>query len=564
MARNLLMPYASTKDLPTATRGLPEHAKEVFRAAFNAAHQQSPNDEAKAFRIAWAAAKKVRKKQQDDPGVEEGTPMRHLLEQLRRLVQSVRVATPDLDQAKLAEAETLLKQEPADDTGLETLCRSLEQAMGGYMYRPGAHFEGSLEERLEVLCSAIREQGIVGRYGFIVTVFPDYLIACDPGDDYGCYCDADESPTYWKLPYTLADDNTNVQFGERVEVELQMVAVEVGDAGAEAEQSALSLADLFQATVTKKDGDHSFGAGAYLIVPDKTEPSTWKVRVEETPGKVTVQQLGAAHAALTKGFRGNKVSAASGDVSKAMTRLKGLYKKLGAAMPGGGDQQEAVDDQPDWLIQGQDPPGGSQVLQQAQSCLLQAIQTDDATGVMTVRGVATTGDVLNAMKQVYPWQVWQDNEPRLQRLLQQGKLVGEAMHPEDGRASLDRTCMKFTKIWLDQDDKQIKFEADLIPTEPHGKNLQLLIQNGVSVDISSRGKGEFAPGNWHGTPAMIVQRGFRCDGFDCVISGASPGSTITDWSLQSDASSEDTEEEPEMKDAGKDSSLHGTDGCKAG
>jgi hypothetical protein len=30
---------------------------------------------------------------------------------------------------------------------------------------------------------------------------------------------------------------------------------------------------------------------------------------------------------------------------------------------------------------------------------------------MTVRGVATTGDVLNAMKQVYPWQIWQDNEP---------------------------------------------------------------------------------------------------------------------------------------------------------
>lgn len=456
------MPYASTKDLPATTKSLPKHAKEVFRAAFNAAHKQNPKDEKKAFRIAWAAAKKARRdKSQDDSGVEEGTPMQKLLTHLRGLVGTVRAATPDLDQAKILTAEQLLTQEPADEQGLENLSRTLEQGMA-YMYRPSAHFEGSLEERIEVLCHQVREQGIVGRFGMVCTVFPAYLICGDPGEDYDYCCGAEEM-TYWKVPYTVADDNTSVTFGEKVEVELQMIAVEVG---VEAEQSAVDLATLFQDKATPVE---------------KTEP-------------------------------------------------------------------EAKDVQPDWLIQGQDPPGGSQLMMQSQSCLLQAIETDEKTGVMKVRGVATTGDVLNAMKEVYPWQVWQDNEPRLQRLLTQGKLVGEAMHPAQGRVSLDRTCMKFTKLWLDQDDKQVKFEADLIPTEPHGKNLQLLIQNGVSVDISSRGKGEFAPGNWHGTPAMIVQRGFRCDGFDCVISGASPGSTITDWSLQSDASSEDTEEEPEMKE----------------
>src|SRR6185295_13822747 len=99
-----------------------------------------------------------------------------------------------------------------------------------------------------------------------------------------------------------------------------------------------------------------------------------------------------------------------------------------------------------------------------------------------------------------------------------------------------------------QETKQVMFEAEVIPTEPHGKNLQMLIQSGVSVDISSRGAGQFATGKWEGTQAQIVQRGFRCDAFDAVISGASPGSTILDWQLQSDASSEDTEEDEMTKE----------------
>jgi hypothetical protein len=387
--------------------------------------------------------------------------MQKLLKNLRGLVQSVRAATPDLDpagQGAIAAFELLLESEIKDEAGLETLTRTLEQAMG-YMSRPSAHFEGSLEERIEVLCKEIRAQGIAGRFGFVCTVFPDYLICGNPGDDYGYCCDAD-GISYWKVPYTVSDDNVTVTFGTKTEVELQMVAVEVGDAAAG--QTALDRTNLFQ---------------------EKPAPVT-----EPAPA---------------------------------------------AAIPA----------EPDWLVQGLEPPGGPEVLMQSQPCILQSLGVDEATGVMTVRGVATTGDALNAIKQVYPWQIWQDNEPRLQRLVQQGRLVGESMHPADGRASLDRTTMKYTKIWLEQETKQVMFEAEVIPTEPHGKNLQILIQSGVSVDISSRGAGQFAPQKWQGTTAQVVQRGFRCDAFDAVISGASPGSTITDWQLQSAAPSEDTEED---------------------
>jgi len=56
------MPYAAIEDLPPAIRNhLPEHAQEIFRAAFNSAysaHAGDPRQEEAAHRIAWAAVKR--------------------------------------------------------------------------------------------------------------------------------------------------------------------------------------------------------------------------------------------------------------------------------------------------------------------------------------------------------------------------------------------------------------------------------------------------------------------------------------------------------------------------
>ena len=58
----MLVPYSTNFDLPASVRGhLPEHAQDIFRAAFNSAYEEHTNDprqEEAAFRIAWAAVKK--------------------------------------------------------------------------------------------------------------------------------------------------------------------------------------------------------------------------------------------------------------------------------------------------------------------------------------------------------------------------------------------------------------------------------------------------------------------------------------------------------------------------
>ena len=55
------MPYAGIEDLPPSVRSrLPEHAQEIYRAAFNNAYEAHAGDahqEEIARRIAWSAVK---------------------------------------------------------------------------------------------------------------------------------------------------------------------------------------------------------------------------------------------------------------------------------------------------------------------------------------------------------------------------------------------------------------------------------------------------------------------------------------------------------------------------
>ena len=56
------MPYSTNDDLPASVRDhLPDHAQDIFRAAFNRAYvdrESDPRQEEAAFRIAWAAVKR--------------------------------------------------------------------------------------------------------------------------------------------------------------------------------------------------------------------------------------------------------------------------------------------------------------------------------------------------------------------------------------------------------------------------------------------------------------------------------------------------------------------------
>ncbi len=57
------MPYQSNSDLPESVRShLPDHAQDIYRAAFNNAfanYEDDPRQEEIAHRVAWAAVKRL-------------------------------------------------------------------------------------------------------------------------------------------------------------------------------------------------------------------------------------------------------------------------------------------------------------------------------------------------------------------------------------------------------------------------------------------------------------------------------------------------------------------------
>src|SRR5258708_4260529 len=81
--------------------------------------------------------------------------------------------------------------------------------------------------------------------------------------------------------------------------------------------------------VTKTEGGKEFPAAAYAYVPDVNSPSTWKLRLWETPdSKATAAQVGRAVAALGKGFRGQKVSIPSAARASVVAKVRAAWDSV--------------------------------------------------------------------------------------------------------------------------------------------------------------------------------------------------------------------------------------------
>lgn len=179
------------------------------------------------------------------------------------------------------------------------------------------------------------------------------------------------------MPYSGPADRTLPASVARMPRRVRAIWVEVFNANYDAADEGIAFRAAFAAArraleankmaereqaakaMTQTDGGHAYGASAFLFVPDPEKPSTWKLRIEELPGKVTVAQLGRAAAALSgKGFMGNPVQGLSDAERKsAAKRLIALYH----------GQDVADADIPEYLfgIAGEKPKAKEATLQDA-------------------------------------------------------------------------------------------------------------------------------------------------------------------------------------------------------
>lgn len=104
--------------------------------------------------------------------------------------------------------------------------------------------------------------------------------------------------------------------------------LEAGDVIAASEPVEIALSEI-TAAETKSEGEAGrFPAEAYAYVPDPELPSTWKLRLWRTPdGGPDAGIVGAAIAALGKGFRGQRVDIPAADLPAVKAKVRAAWRK---------------------------------------------------------------------------------------------------------------------------------------------------------------------------------------------------------------------------------------------
>jgi len=165
------------------------------------------------------------------------------------------------------------------------------------------------------------------------------------------------------------------------------------------------------------------------------------------------------------------------------------------------------------------------------SISLAEAQTDN--GGRRIKAIGITADVVNANGRRYPRRVLAAAVAKLNSHLSesngQGRYIatGEAEHPSDkgSRPSVTETIVRWDAASLDSTGK-VLLEGAIIPTAK-GKDIQAILEAGISIGVSMRGYGAFT---------AITEGGERVDevteltirGFDLVAQPSDPNGAITE------------------------------------
>jgi len=104
-----------------------------------------------------------------------------------------------------------------------------------------------------------------------------------------------------------------------------------------------------------------------------------------------------------------------------------------------------------------------------------------------MKGIFIQGGVKNANERIYPVPEIEAAVVTLNRQIEEGmSVLGEVDHPDDLKINLDRVSHMITNMWMDGPNGFGKLK--ILPTEM-GKTIQVMLENGVKLGVSSRGSG---------------------------------------------------------------------------
>ena len=134
-----------------------------------------------------------------------------------------------------------------------------------------------------------------------------------------------------------------------------------------------------------------------------------------------------------------------------------------------------------------------------------------------VEGILATAEVKNGNGRYYSKDLWEREIGKYMGLVKENRAMGELDHPESQVINLKNVSHNIKDMWWDGDNVMGKIE--ILPT-PSGNILKALIDNGITVGVSSRGMGSLKQVG----EIMEVQDDFELLCWDFVSTPSNPGS----------------------------------------
>ena len=137
-----------------------------------------------------------------------------------------------------------------------------------------------------------------------------------------------------------------------------------------------------------------------------------------------------------------------------------------------------------------------------------------------VEGILATAEVKNGNGRYYAKDLWEREINKYSQLVKENRAMGELDHPESSVINLKNVSHNIKDMWWDGDNVMGKIE--ILPT-PSGNILKALIDNGITVGVSSRRMGSLQERNG----MLEVQDDFELLCWDFVSTPSNPGSYMT-------------------------------------
>ena len=155
------------------------------------------------------------------------------------------------------------------------------------------------------------------------------------------------------------------------------------------------------------------------------------------------------------------------------------------------------------------------------------------SGNPIVEGILASAEVKNGNGRYYSKDLWEREINKYKELVKENRAMGELDHPESSIINLKNVSHNIKDIWWDNNHVMGKLE--ILPT-PSGNILKALIDNGITVGVSSRGMGSLKQMG----EVLEVQDDFELLCWDFVSTPSNPDSFMhlisegLDFSNQSD------------------------------